>query len=261
MPPQASAGIICVAMIVAGEMSTVYASVRRPAPTAVSVLSNRLGNVSDIPASESASELRQWLSRPATEVAPDLLGCVIRRESDDGTVAIRLTEVEAYMGADDPGSHAYRGQTPRNAVMFGSPGHLYVYFTYGMHFCANIVCGQTGTATAVLLRAGEVIEGEATAQQRRPAARTPRDLARGPARLASSLGLDREHNGADLLDQTEELTITSTVPPPGKIATGPRVGVSGAGGSGVHYPWRFWIDGDPTVSVYRAHQPRRRRTS
>lgn len=123
-----------------------------------------------------------------------------------------------------------------------------------MHFCANVVCGQSGTATAVLLRAGEVIEDVNLAQKRRPAARTPRDLARGPARLASSLGLGRGHNGADLLTNGDGLSLHDPGEHPGKIVTGPRVSVSGAGGSGVHFPWRFWLDGDPTVSVYRAHK-------
>ncbi|WP_343074919.1 DNA-3-methyladenine glycosylase [Phytoactinopolyspora alkaliphila] len=211
----------------------------------------------------SGSLLRQWLSRPAIEVAPDLLGCVIRRTSDDGPVAVRLTEVEAYMGSDDPGSHAYRGRTPRNEVMFGEAGHLYVYFTYGMHFCANVVCGVEGTATAVLLRAGEVIEGVELAQARRPAARTPRDLARGPARLASSLGLVREHNGTDLTERDGSLSLevwqaTGNGQRPHEVATGPRVGVAGPGGDGTHFPWRFWIEGDVTVSKYRAGVTRRR---
>jgi DNA-3-methyladenine glycosylase len=221
--------------------------------------------VSDSRRPASGDEKRRWLTRPATEVAPELLGWVIRHEDDDGAVAVRLTEVEAYMGPDDPGSHAYRGQTPRNAVMFGEAGHLYVYFTYGMHFCANIVCGAVGTPTAVLLRGGEVVEGEELARRRRAVARSARDLARGPARLATALGLAREHNGADLLGIDEGLSLTpgqESVARPGrtgKIACGPRVGVAGEGGDGGRFPWRYWLEGEPTVSVYRAHARRRRR--
>src|SRR5687767_15954370 len=118
-----------------------------------------------------------------------LLGCTVEADTPDGTVAVRLVEVEAYRGADDPASHSFRGRTPRNAVMFGPPGHLYVYFTYGMHHCANVVCGGVGTPSAVLLRAGEVVEGVETARVRRPGA-TDRDLARGPARLCTALAID-----------------------------------------------------------------------
>jgi DNA-3-methyladenine glycosylase len=110
---------------------------------------------------------REFFNRPATEVAPDLLGCVLWHDSPAGLVAVRLVEVEAYQGADDPASHAYRGQTARNAVMFGPPGHVYVYFTYGMHFCVNLVCQPPGLAEAVLLRAGEVVAGAGLAAQRR----------------------------------------------------------------------------------------------
>lgn len=197
---------------------------------------------------------RTFLARPAVDVAPDLLGCVIR----NGAVAVRITEVEAYMGADDPGSHAYRGQTPRNGVMFGPAGYLYVYFTYGMHFCANVVCGLPGTASAVLLRAGEVIAGEDVARSRRPAVRTTRNLARGPARLTSALGLAREHNGADLLNGSDGPALYAASAPAEGVTSGPRVGVSHPGGDGERFPWRFWIKDEPTVSPYRPHQPRRR---
>ncbi len=175
---------------------------------------------------------------------------------------MRLTEVEAYAGyLADPGSHAFRGETPRTSVMFGPPGHLYVYFTYGMHYCANVVCGPVGRASAVLLRAGEVVAGHATAADRRPGIRE-RDWARGPARLTRTLGLGRDDNGADLCGAMAEPRLERADPAAvdvHRIRTGPRVGVSGPGGDGTAYPWRFWLDGEPTVSAYRPGVVRRRR--
>ena len=138
-----------------------------------------------------------FFDRPVLEVAPDLLGALVEHRTAAGVVAVRLTEVEAYDGENDPGSHAFRGRTPRNAVMFGPPGRVYVYFTYGMHWCMNLVCGPAGTASAVLLRAGEVVSGEDLARSRRTASRTPRDLARGPARLTVALGVEGSLDGAD----------------------------------------------------------------
>ncbi|USQ75017.1 DNA-3-methyladenine glycosylase [Ornithinimicrobium cryptoxanthini] len=204
----------------------------------------------------------EFLARPALEVAPDLLGTVIEHDG----VAVRLTEVEAYAGEQDPGSHAFRGRTRRNEVMFGPAGYLYVYFTYGMHTCANVVCGTDGTAQAVLLRAGELISGEEAARSRRTSARTGRvpavrDLARGPARLAQALGLTLDDYGADLLGPgTVRLLPGEERIDPGVIRTGPRVGVRGPGGDGTAYPWRFWIDGEPSVSDYRPAAPLRRRS-
>ncbi len=192
---------------------------------------------------------RSLLERPATEVAPRLLGSVLRH----GDVAVRLTEVEAYLGHLDPGSHAFRGRTPRNSVMFGPPGHLYTYFTYGMHVCANVVCGEEGTATAVLLRAGEVIEGTETARRRRTTSKSDADLARGPARLCVALGIALSQNGVDLASGDIRLELAPKPVPHGRIRTGPRTGVSGTGGS-LNFPWRFWIAGDPTVSPYKAHK-------
>lgn len=187
------------------------------------------------------------LSGPVLEVAPRLLGAVLRH----GGVSVRLTEVEAYDGSNDPGSHAYRGPTPRTEVMFGPPGRLYVYFTYGMHHCANVVCGPDGTASAVLLRAGEVIEGVELARERR--GRHPdRDLARGPARLCSALGLDLADNGLDLT--VGALTLGAPVDPEA-VSTGPRVGLRGA----PERPWRFWLTDEPTVSRYVAAKPVRSR--
>lgn len=196
---------------------------------------------------------RADISRTALVVAPALLGCVLRHDTADGPVAVRLTEVEAYEGADDPGSHAYRGRTARNAVMFGDAGHLYVYRHLGLHHCVNLVCGPPGRASAVLLRAGEVVEGEKLAWARRDARGVVRravDLARGPARLTVALGLDLGHNGADVLGGSG-LTLTAGERGVAAARSGPRVGVSGAGGDGELHPWRFWLAGDPTVSAYR----------
>jgi DNA-3-methyladenine glycosylase len=200
-----------------------------------------------------------FLDRPVLEVAPDLLGAVVRHETADGTVAVRLTEVEAYDGANDPGSHAFRGRTRRNAVMFGRAGHVYVYFTYGMHWCMNLVCGPEGTASAVLLRAGEVVAGEPLATRRRPTAKTARELARGPARLTLALGVDGSHDGLDATDPASPLTVTVPAGPQvAEVVAGPRVGVAG---DGAHQPWRFWLAGEPSVSAYRPAVSRRRRGS
>ena len=201
---------------------------------------------------------RDFFDRPVLDVAPDLLGRVIehRLQPDELPVAVRLTEVEAYNGEDDPGSHAFRGPTPRTAVMFGPPGHLYVYFTYGMHWCANVVCGESGRASAVLLRAGVVIAGSELAQARRPSAHRSDDLARGPARLTTALGIRGAQNGADGCDPDSPLRLfTGTPIPRSKVSTGPRTGVSG----GADFPWRFWVADDPSVSPYRPHMIRRRR--
>ncbi|GAA2665997.1 DNA-3-methyladenine glycosylase [Streptomyces aculeolatus] len=190
-------------------------------------------------------------------MAPDLLGRTLLRRTAAGTISLRLTEVEAYAGEQDPGSHAYRGRTDRNAVMFGPAGHIYVYFTYGMWHCMNVVCGEEGAASAVLLRAGEVTEGTELARKHRPKARKDRELAQGPARLATALDVDRALNGTDACTPGTPLELrTGTPADRTRIRTGPRTGV---GGDGAHHPWRYWIDGDPTVSPYRAHEPRRRR--
>ncbi|MGH3228805.1 MAG: DNA-3-methyladenine glycosylase [Streptosporangiaceae bacterium] len=260
---------------------------------------------------------REFFARPSVPVAPDLLGCVLEHQTEAGLVAVELTEVEAYAGASDPASHAYRGKTARNAVMFGPPGHAYVYFTYGMYFCVNLVCLGNGSASAVLLRAGRIIEGEELARARRtgrqrevqaarggrgdgqsPRAGGPsprkktvisfRDLARGPARLCQALDIDRSLDGSDVCvpdsplrmrwpdasttarseavlargDDPAELSAHGGIHPPvpprpprGKILSGPRVGISAA----AEVPWRFWIEGEPTVSVYRPAVRRRRK--
>lgn len=193
------------------------------------------------------SDLAQLLSGTSLEVAPRLLGAVLRH----GDVAVRLTEVEAYAGPDDPGSHAYRGRTARNAVMFGPSGRLYCYFTYGMHVCANVVVGREGDPGAVLVRAGEVVAGLETARERRPGA-TDRDLARGPARLCRALGIELADNGVDLAAGRIRLEPGERV---AEVATGPRVGLRGA----PDRPWRFWQSGHRTVSTYRPAAPLRRR--
>ena len=199
-----------------------------------------------------------FFARPVLEVAPELLGCTVSHAG----VTVRLTEVEAYGGANDPGSHAFRGQTPRTRVMFGEPGGLYVYFTYGMHWCANLVCGPPGAASAVLLRAGEVIEGLDLARSRRVGV-SDRDLARGPARLAMTLALNRDQNGIDTVVEDSPLVVRAELPGASSrssgvgrpsreiVSTGPRVGVSGPGGDAATYPWRFWLEGEATVSAYR----------
>ncbi|GAA2144968.1 DNA-3-methyladenine glycosylase [Nocardioides koreensis] len=188
----------------------------------------------------ACSDLRGLLSAPVLEVAPRLLGATLRH----GDVVVRLTEVEAYDGPNDPGSHAYRRRTARNATMFGPAGHLYCYFTYGMHVCCNVVCGPEETPSAVLVRAGEVVEGLELARRRRPGA-SDRDLARGPARLCRALGIGLTHDGADLADGGA-LTL-SLGEPVDEVSTGPRVGLRGA----PERPWRFWITGERSVSTYR----------
>ena len=222
---------------------------------------------------------RDFFARPATLVAPDLLGCVLVHDTPAGRVGVELVEVEAYTGESDPASHAFRGRTARNAVMFGEPGHAYVYFTYGMHFCVNLVCQPSGEAAAVLIRAGRVIEGRDLAAARRagraPGSRSPvstfgpdagaaisarvsRHLASGPARLCQALGIDRAQNGIDVCDGGSALRVLAPAGPwpvaAGRIACGPRVGVR----DGAETDWRFWIAGDPAVSAYRPHVLRKR---
>lgn len=194
--------------------------------------------------------LRRLLAGAPDVAARGVLGCAL---SANG-VTLRITEVEAYAGTRDAASHAFRGRTGRNAVMFGPAGFAYVYFTYGMHWCMNVVCGPDGEASAVLLRAGEVVRGLATARARRPAAKRDADLARGPARLCSVLGITGEHYGVDLLapGSPVQLRRMRTKLEQPEIVAGPRVGVTGAH----DVPWRFWYADDPTVSTYRRHVPK-----
>jgi len=197
----------------------------------------------------------ELLGKP-DEVAPTLLGCWLVTDRAEGTVAVRLTEVEAYSGAGmDPAAHSHRGPTPRAEIMFGPPGKLYVYFSYGVHWCANVVVGPPGVGSAVLLRAGEVVVGEPLARARRPAAKAARDLARGPARLAQSLAIGPDDKGADLLSPSSSVRL-HRAPTPSSVSVGPRVGISVA----TDLPWRFWETDAPSVSVFRAGgTPRRRR--
>jgi DNA-3-methyladenine glycosylase len=202
----------------------------------------------------------------ALAIAPRLLGARLTV----GEVTVRLTEVEAYEGADDPASHAFRGRTQRNQAMFGPGGHLYVYFSYGMHWAANLVCGPEGVASGVLLRAGEVIAGNEVARARRGGV-SDRDLARGPGRLGQALGLNRSFNGAPVHPFSDSVVsrgarrlegppVPVHLAPPltsVEVASGPRVGISRA----AERPWRFWIAGDRYVSGFRGHSPRSSRTS
>ncbi|MFJ3958762.1 DNA-3-methyladenine glycosylase [Arthrobacter sp. NPDC090010] len=210
-------------------------------------------------------EIRELLSGDPVALAPRLLGSVVSHHSEEGTVSVRLTELEAYRGPrdsdfPDPGAHSYRGRTPRNAPMFGPPAHLYCYFTYGMHYCVNMVCWPDGKAGGILMRAGEIVEGLELARWRRPSSQKDVQLAQGPARLASCLALTTADSGRDLLARPLGLEVPRNASRPGDgpagiVRSGPRVGVSGAGGSPA-YPWRFWLDGEPSVSAYRAAKPR-----
>ncbi|KJK42838.1 MULTISPECIES: DNA-3-methyladenine glycosylase [unclassified Streptomyces] len=202
---------------------------------------------------------RSFFDRPVLTVAPDLLGRTLVRNTEEGPLELRITEVEAYEGESDPGSHAYRGRTARNASMFGPPGHAYVYFIYGMWFSLNLVCGPPGHASGVLLRAGEITTGADLAAKRRVSARRPSELAKGPARLATALDVDRSLDGTDLCGGPDSplSVLTGTPTSPDLVSSGPRTGV---GGAGADHPYRFWITHDPTVSPYRAHAPRRRST-
>ncbi|MGP9817818.1 DNA-3-methyladenine glycosylase [Glutamicibacter sp. 363] len=195
----------------------------------------------------------------ALQVAPRLLGALCSVDSPEGTVSLRITEVEAYLGLGsagpyDPGSHSRDRRTERNSSMFLGPGHAYVYFSYGMHFAINFVCSPAGIASGVLLRAGEVVEGADLARTRRRARRTgtgikDAQLARGPGNAAQALGITRpEHDGRDLY--AAPFRLSDPPQPPAQISTGPRVGVAGMAG-GPEFPWRFWLPGEPSVSAFR----------
>ncbi len=162
-----------------------------------------------------------------------------------GGCAGRIVEVEAYAGGEDPGSHAFRGRTARNASMFGPPGHLYVYFTYGMHWCANVVCGEQGEATAVLIRALAPVEGLEVMKGRRDRARRESDLCSGPAKLCQAMGIDGALDGADLVSGSDGLRIVDDgVAPPAVPGRSTRIGLS----AGAEHPWRWYVVGDANVS-------------
>lgn len=189
--------------------------------------------------------LSELLAGDPVEVAPLLLNKVLRC----GPAAGRIVEVEAYRGEADPASHAYRGRTQRNRVMFGRPGLLYVYFTYGMHHCCNVVCWPEGQAGAVLLRALAPVEGLELMRARRKAARSDRLLCAGPARLCEALGIDRRSDGADLLDPKSPVRLVDdgTPPPSGALlGSGPRIGINER--LAAFEPWRFFVRGDEHLS-------------
>jgi DNA-3-methyladenine glycosylase len=190
---------------------------------------------------------RRFYAVDARELAPQLLNKLLvhdDEETDERLVA-RVVEVEAYAGAEDAGSHSYRGMTRRNATMFGPPGHLYVYFTYGMHWCMNVVAGGDLAATAVLLRAAVPVRGIETMRRRRQGARRDRDLCSGPARLAQAFGVDGSFDGTDLVRGRVRLLDDGT-PPPADPAVSTRVGLGA--GRGEHHPWRYYVAGEPGVS-------------
>lgn len=194
---------------------------------------------------------RADLQAPIATTARNLLGALLVRREDDGTdTVIRLVEVEAYQRTD-PASHTYRGPTPANATMFGPPGHGYVYFTYGMHHCLNVTGGRPGTAAAVLLRAGVVLQGHDLVRARRPSARAERLLAAGPARLTVALAVDRSWDGVDLCRRGSPLRLMrdDVEIDDGDVRTGSRVGVRQA----ADQPWRWWIADVEAVSSYRRH--------
>lgn len=193
---------------------------------------------------------RRFYARDSLEVAPELLNKVMVAGSRAG----RIVEVEAYRGGDDPASHAFRGPSRRNATMFGPPGHLYVYFTYGMHWCANAVCMPAGTAQAVLIRALEPLAGIEEMRVARPGARRDLELCAGPARLCQALGVDGRCDGVDLVARDTPVWIGSDgVPPPDAPAVGPRIGIR----QGTEHEFRFWVPESKAVARFRPVGPPR----
>ncbi|WP_323123692.1 DNA-3-methyladenine glycosylase [Burkholderia alba] len=185
---------------------------------------------------------RAFFDRIATEVAPQLLNKILA--AADGRAG-RIVEVEAYVGAVDPAAHTYRGKTPRNATMFGPPGHMYVYFTYGMHWCANCVCGPDGEGSGVLIRALEPLSGLEQMRAVRPPLTRDRDLCRGPARLTQAMGIGGAQDGIDLIRASDGFAVVDDgMAPPGNLTGGPRIGIR----LGKDFPWRWWVPGSPYVS-------------
>ncbi|MCS6984071.1 MAG: DNA-3-methyladenine glycosylase [Leptospiraceae bacterium] len=186
-----------------------------------------------------------FFRRPVLQVARQLIGCYFFHYSPEGLVGGRILETEAYHEHGDPACHAHRGKTPRNAVMFGPPGSLYVYFTYGMHYCLNIVCEKEGIAAAVLIRAMEPTHGLEIMKARRGETRALKDYMRGPARVCEALGINLNHNGLSVVDPHSTFFLTRDgYVPPNKIGTSPRIGIS----RGQHLNWRFFLKDHPMVS-------------
>ncbi len=201
------------------------------------------------PAAPRARLRRAFYAREPEELAPDLLNKLIVH----GSRAARIVEVEAYGGRQpDPASHTFRGLTTRTTAMFGPPGHLYVYFSYGVHWCANVVCGQDGEGAAVLLRAAAPVSGLEEMRADRPTARRDADLLRGPGNLCRALAIAKAHYGADLVKADMGIDIHDDGTPPGAVVAGPRVGIT----KEIDRPWRFYLPNEPSVSG-----PRRKRSA
>ena len=186
---------------------------------------------------------RSFFEREVTVVARELLGAYVHRRLGDVELIGRIVETEAYHQSD-PASHSYRGMTERNKIMFGEAGFAYVYFTYGMHYCANVVSGSVGSAEAILLRALEPVSGTETMFQRRKKARTEKDLLSGPGKLCEAFSISRQENGTDLIT-SDDLFLTR-----GKITKGEKIGVTSRVGITVamEKQWRFFIKGNPFIS-------------
>ncbi len=195
-----------------------------------------LANTAPLPAS--------FYDRPVTVVAQQLLGCLLYRVTPEGMRAGRIIETEAYHQYDDPACHAYRGRTRRNEVMFGPPGRLYVYFTYGMHYCMNVVCESAGTAAAVLIRALEPVSGHELIARARGTNVKNQDWLKGPARCCQGLAITTRNNGLDLTIKGEIYITAGWRLAQEQIASSPRIGIS----AGQHLPWRYFIQGHPLVS-------------
>jgi DNA-3-methyladenine glycosylase len=191
---------------------------------------------------------RKFYARDPRVVAPQLLNKILVR--NDGRAG-RIVEVEAYCGAEDPAAHSFRGQTARNATMFGAAGHLYVYFTYGMHWCANAVCGEVGEGVGVLMRAIEPLTGVERMRVARPGAKRDREIGSGPARLAQAFGITGDYDGADLVAGDRGIMIMSDgMAPPADAVAGPRIGISQA----IDHPWRWHVPANPHVSRHRGRR-------
>lgn len=208
------------------------------------IQSARDDDVKDTSAGDRLTISRDFYARPTRDVARDLIGKTLFRQTADGATAGVIVETEAYIAAIDPAAHGFRGKTPRNAVMFGPPGYAYVYFTYGMHYCLNVVTEEEGVAAAVLLRALEPSVGLPLMRVRRGERIAERDLARGPGRLCAAMALTTADNGLDLQGDALWLAETHGFPPDAPIVATPRIGITQA----ADWPWRFALAGSPWVS-------------